>query len=357
MAQQNKKRKHNEDLAPAQQGPPSPIIFLARSVKADTRFTVFRQEFHLHSSGLKHHSNYFRKFLDSADKQPAPAYALFKYDYRSVIDEDGSWALMPASDSPEITYQQMTLVDGLEEETEALRKLLCAIHSKNYRIETADELKSLTRLADYYCALPVVSATLTGALFKSSMFKDSPTIYNTQECVCHNDCAALLLLARKLRHGALFRECLIYTVGRWNSLPDLERDIIKEDQELYTLVRIKLSFLYETLAKTQGALLSALCEEKVELYKIVECNYSSRLIGGSVSMYRALCNEHSFDSLSEKEETKELGDLILSLLKNNLALGCIGEDSGKGDGVFEYTFLCTEIEDDEFPWDLEEMDW
>lgn len=65
MAQQNKKRKYNENLTPAQEELPPPIIFLARGVKADTRFTVFRQEFHLHSSGLKHHSSYFRKFLDS----------------------------------------------------------------------------------------------------------------------------------------------------------------------------------------------------------------------------------------------------------------------------------------------------
>ncbi|KAF7903497.1 uncharacterized protein EAF01_006546 [Botrytis porri] len=357
MAQESKKRKYNEDLTPEQQETPSPIVFLALGVKADTRFTVFNQEFHLHSSGLKHHSNYFRKFLDSDDKQPAPACALFKYDHRSVIDEDGGWALMPASDSPEITEQQMTLVDGPDEEIESVRKLLCAIHSKNYKIETTDELERLTLSADYYCALPVVSATLTGALFKSSLFDVSPTIYNTEACVCQDDCVTLLLLARKLRHGVLFRECLIYTVGRWDSLSDLEKGVIKEDQELYRLVQTKLSILYKLLAKTQSALIWALCSETVELNKIIECNYSKGSIGGCVAMYRCLCNEHSFDRLSGEEETKELGDLILSLLKNNLALGCTGEDSGKEDGAFEETYLCTEIEDDELPWDLEKMDW
>ncbi|TGO29395.1 hypothetical protein BPAE_0015g00390 [Botrytis paeoniae] len=192
MAQQKKKRKYNENLTPEQQEPPSPIIFLARGLKADTRFTVFRQKFHLHSSGLKHHSNYFRKFLDSADKQPAPASALFKYDYRSVVDEDGSWALMPGLDSPEITDQQIALVDGHEEEIEAVRKLLCAIHSKNYRIETADELKRLTRLADYYCTLPVVSATLTGALFKSRIFEGSLITYHTLTGEYDDECVSLI---------------------------------------------------------------------------------------------------------------------------------------------------------------------
>ncbi|CCD52102.1 hypothetical protein BofuT4_P082610.1 [Botrytis cinerea T4] len=330
MAQQNKKRKHGEDLEPAQQGLPSPIIFLARGVNADTRFTVFRQQFHLHSSGLKHHSNYFRKFLNSADKSPAPASALFKYDYCSVIDEDGSWALMPASDSPEITDQKIAVIDGPEKEIEAVRKLLCAIHSKRYKIETADELERLTRLADYHCALPVVSATLTGALFKST---------------------------RKLRNGVLFRECLIHTVGRWDFLPDPEKEMIKEDQELYKLVRIKLSFLYETLSKSQIALFRALVEEEITLHKIAQYASPRTLIGEYLPMYRALWDENPFYSLSPNEETKDLGDFMPDLLKNNLTLGCTGEIPGRKDSVFEHTFLCTEVEDDEFPWDMEEMDW
>ncbi|TGO37558.1 hypothetical protein BHYA_0094g00210 [Botrytis hyacinthi] len=358
MAQQNKKRKRNEDLTAARQELLSPIIFLARGVKADTRFTVFRQEFHLHSSGLKHHSSYFRKFLDSVDKQPASTSALFKYDYRSVVDEDGSWALMPASDSPEITDQQMTLVDGLKEEIEAVRKLLCAIHSRNYKIETTDELERLTHLANYYRALPVVSGTLTGALFKSSMFEASTPTYGAKDCKCHDESVSLLLLARKLRHGVLFREYLIHTVGRWDSLPDIEKKYIEEDQELSTLVQTKLKLLYEILAKTQSALLWALVEGKLAvLYTAIGGSYPTPLIGGSVSMYRALFDEHSFHDLFDKEETRELGDLMLSLLKNNLALGCLGEKSGKVDGIFEKTFLCTKIEDDELPWDLGEIDW
>ncbi|KAF7925685.1 uncharacterized protein EAE98_006910 [Botrytis deweyae] len=341
MAQQNEKRKHNEDLTPAQRELPPPIIFLARGVKADTRFTVFRQEFHLHSSGLKHHSKYFLTFLDSADKQPAPPCALFKYDYRSVIDEDGSWALMPVSDSPEIADQQLTLVNEPEEEIEALRRLLY-------------ELKRLTRLADYYCALPVVSATLTGALFKSSMFDGIGPCYFSRACECHDDCVSLLVLARKLRHGVLFRECLIYTVGKWDSLPDPEKDIIKEDQELYKLVQAKLSVLYELLAKTQGALLWAICEKTIDLNKIVECNHSKGSIGATICMYEAIFDEPSLQDLFSGGGG-ELGELISSLLKKNIALGCTYEQSGHG--IFENIYLCTEIEDDEFPWDLEEIDW
>jgi hypothetical protein len=41
------------------------------------------------------HSNYFGKFLDSADKPEAPASSLFKYNYATVIDDDGIWAVEP----------------------------------------------------------------------------------------------------------------------------------------------------------------------------------------------------------------------------------------------------------------------
>ncbi|KAF7886358.1 hypothetical protein EAF00_010461 [Botryotinia globosa] len=336
MARQNKKRKRSEDPTPVRQELLSPIIFLARGVKADTRFTVFRQKFHLHSSGLKHHSSYFRKFLDSVDKQPAPASALFKYDYRPVVDEDGSWALMPVSDSPEMTDQQMTLVDGVKEETEALRKLL----------------------SDYYCALPVVSGTLTGALFRSRMFESKVSILGDADCKCHDDSVSLLLVARKLRHGLLFRECLIHTVGRWDSLPDIEKRQIEEDQEVYALVQMKLEILYELLAKTQGALLWAVIEGKFTVLKTaVGRSYPTPLIGGGLSMYKALSKECSFYDLLKEVETMELVQLIFKLLKNNLTLGCSTNQPGKVGGIFEKKILCTEIEDDEFLWDLEEIDW
>lgn len=74
-------------------------------------------------------------------------------------------------------------------------------------------------------------------------------------------------------------------------------------------------------------------------------------------MYRVLWDENPFYSLSQNEETKDLGDFMPDLLKNNLTLGCTGEIPGRKDSVFEHTFLCTEVEDDEFPWDMEEMDW
>lgn len=56
---------------------------------------MFDQDYHVLSVYLELHSNFFRKFLDSVEKEPAAAMAEFKYEYLSVIDSDGSWAFEP----------------------------------------------------------------------------------------------------------------------------------------------------------------------------------------------------------------------------------------------------------------------
>lgn len=75
------------------EAPMQPIIFKFPGLKVDTRLKVFGQEYHVHSHILKLYSAFFRTFLDSPDKTPAPASALFRYEYVSVVDDDGTWGL------------------------------------------------------------------------------------------------------------------------------------------------------------------------------------------------------------------------------------------------------------------------
>ena len=77
--------------------PAAPIVFISPGLQADVRLCVFKQEFHVHSIILKLHSAYFRKFLDSADKAKVPTSALFRYEYVTVVDTDGEWALEGAA--------------------------------------------------------------------------------------------------------------------------------------------------------------------------------------------------------------------------------------------------------------------
>jgi hypothetical protein len=79
-------------------GPSRPIVFLSPGLKPDVFLTLFHQEFHVHSVILKLYSNYFRKFLNSPDGfTNIPESTPFKHHYISEIDEDGTWALVPAT--------------------------------------------------------------------------------------------------------------------------------------------------------------------------------------------------------------------------------------------------------------------
>ncbi|ESZ92598.1 hypothetical protein SBOR_7015 [Sclerotinia borealis F-4128] len=356
MTPRNNRRKRGSKLILVSEDPPSPIIFLQRNIRADTRLTVFKQEFHLHSSGRKYHSNYFRKFLDSVDKQPAPANATFKYDYRSVIDEDGSWALMPAVE--EVTDELLALVDQPEEEIECFRKLLCAIHTKSYTIQDTDQLSRLTRLADYYCALPVVSGTLTGALLRSPMFTILKSGKKDAGCECQKEARTLLVLTRKLRHQLLFKECLIHTVTSWDNDTTPPEDPIKQDKELHNLVMLKLGALYASIAKAQQGILAAAfrdCDVTCGL-SIGDADFDLNDVTHSVRFFRkfncTVSDPEHYPNFDDANTT----NTIISLLKNNLTLDWTGDEPGE-EGIYKRSFLCTDIEDDEYPWDLEEIDW
>jgi hypothetical protein len=81
--------------------PMAPIVFKTPIARPDMRVKVFRKEFHIHSTILKLYSEYFRKFLDSPEKPSTsssnPSTTQFKYDYISIVDEDGEWGLEPVS--------------------------------------------------------------------------------------------------------------------------------------------------------------------------------------------------------------------------------------------------------------------
>lgn len=71
-----------------------PIIF-SKAVEPDTSLNVLGQEFHVHSYLLKHHSQFFRNFMDSPEKKVTSTNPKFKYEWSSRVEENGdSWALV-----------------------------------------------------------------------------------------------------------------------------------------------------------------------------------------------------------------------------------------------------------------------
>lgn len=92
-SQNNKKRRGKDSLSKQD---PDPVVFMAPGLIPDVRITVFNQQYQVHSVALKYHSAFFRKFLDSPEKERIPGAREFKYEYVAVVDDDATWALEPA---------------------------------------------------------------------------------------------------------------------------------------------------------------------------------------------------------------------------------------------------------------------
>ena len=91
----------------------------------------------------------------------------------------------------------------------ALKKLLGAFYGELYKLESVAELKCMTQLADYYCALPTLSRSIQLPLFRGDIDVE-------------DDLFALIEIAAKLHHADLFRECVIYIAGYWTDPVSLD---------------------------------------------------------------------------------------------------------------------------------------
>lgn len=97
----NKKRRIDSAAGGESSSPAGlpPIVFTSPGLKADVRINALGQDYHVHSIILKLYSAFFRRFLDSPDKELPPILASFRYEYSSVLDDDAAadlkWVLEP----------------------------------------------------------------------------------------------------------------------------------------------------------------------------------------------------------------------------------------------------------------------
>ncbi|TGO24740.1 hypothetical protein BPAE_0096g00460 [Botrytis paeoniae] len=177
---------------------PSPqvVTFSLPGQKPDTRITIFQlKELRVHSSILKLYSAYFRKFMDSPDKEWAPPSAMWKYDWAEKVDEDGSWYVVNKRGQESKEQQGATSRDL---DIVAFENIIMSMYQKPYEIKSTAHLKEITTSAEIYRCLPVVSNSLYSAFFHSPGF--IADIKENREI--------LLELSCKLRNRELFNDCL-----------------------------------------------------------------------------------------------------------------------------------------------------
>ncbi|KAL2070504.1 hypothetical protein VTL71DRAFT_13530 [Oculimacula yallundae] len=305
MAPSGSKKRHRVVSSPMEPEESAPIVYASPGLKPDVRIRILSDVYHVHSIILKLHSNYFRRFLDSPEKTGTRASAEFEYEYVAVFDEDGTFALEPA------TAENTTQHSGFGDvylATQIFPKLLSAMYNRPYKLESIGDLLALTTLADFHCALPIVSSSTTAALLNGQSGTDLFFLYDDSL----RGWSASLTLAKNIRNPVLFRECFIHLVGLWD--PDHEDEEIKQHPETYVLV-----------LKEHG------------LFDIDELKEADRgspsLVTKKVGFYRKW-----------KSQTD-------SIMANNLLFG-------KGSiGPGQDYLLCAQISDDDMPWNKDEIDW
>ncbi|PQE31490.1 hypothetical protein CJF32_00008081 [Rutstroemia sp. NJR-2017a WRK4] len=348
----SKKRRFDGELKPETTLPPS-IIFEQPGFKVDARLTAFGQAFHVHSVILKLYSAWFRQFLDSPDKKPAPSGALFAYDYVSVVDADADgWGLEPVKTT-----------GGTEEENIfALQMLLSALYNKRYSIENYKQFNCCFLLADYYCALPKFSASLDGALRHSDsyLFVRNIETHSTE----------LIIAATRMRHPALFRECLVYEVSRLDSGED-DFDITTRFAYEHLPVQVAIlaargnlqglraqadMFIHDLDLAVRSVVFN--CPAKLEMHRMY--HQTTRItLTNHAWFYRRVLNR-----LVDGGHLHTNGaEILWSLLACNLSYN-VGKVVGELVGPEGYEkeeddkgFYCAEISDEHLPWDKEEIDW
>ncbi|KAE8450657.1 hypothetical protein EG329_006001 [Mollisiaceae sp. DMI_Dod_QoI] len=319
------------------------VKFSVPGFKPDVRLKVFDNlEFHVHSIMLKIHSGFFRKFLDSPEKK-IPASAEFAYEWVTKIDDDMSWHLIAAQYRTIEAEQNVgALGEHQAHEERTFEKLLLAIYNKPYAIDKLNDLIHLTKLADYYCALRIVSRTLDAAMLSSSSFGLDVFKHPLKA----------MPLAVQLRNRILYKECLILLQGPWTDArfhdlqdPQLLKRATKLNDQIYTAIgKVSLG-----LTGFMSTVEYQILDDYMEKTARTSVMHRSQVINAP-SYYRQLyefrwhLGSNPFGAYIEPT----------ILVKNDLKL-----NSGlvSGQGLASRYFLGGSIPDEDLPWDTTEEDW
>ncbi|KAL3425273.1 hypothetical protein PVAG01_02064 [Phlyctema vagabunda] len=345
-----KKRKtvHTTDV-----GNPSPIVPIRLACpglgEVDTRIVVFKKEFHVHSTILKVYSGFFHAFLDSPEKaghNSTSARALldspekvahnststFRYDYISVVDEDGTWGLEPVAMTTK-KNKSLEIPEPMMEE-HAFKCVLKAMYMMAYEIVSTKFLERIVALADFYRALPAVSTSINTVLWQSKDFQN--------EMMRENVAPRVLICAKKLRNTLLFREAFTLVICPCFVKARIVETLnfFEEDKDLSNLVLHEYLRINELALKAIGEVFADSSEEEVIRAAVKRSIHGEQCFRVGAGFMRRL--HHALnDIISPLIGTTSM---IQSSLLNEKLMARLG-------------YCCAEISDKDLPWDQNEASW
>jgi hypothetical protein len=203
----------------------------------------------------------------------------------------------------------------------------------------------MTKLADYYCALPHLSRTIAASFCSSLVF--------IQQIRDHH--AEILQIAAKLRHAVLFRECMVWLVSDWINA---ERYIGRiKDRKLQKIAQNAFNTIAVKVSRAQHAMMAEIRQSPEGGSQAVQCLkdvkdrvHDERFNFWIVSLPGVLnCVK------TEGFLPPTFRDLLGELMKNRSVL--VRTDCTPGTDTLSNRFLCAVVDDEDLPWDITEEDW
>lgn len=221
------------------------------------------------------------------------------------------------------------------------------MYMKPYEIRDVTELQAVVELADYYCALPVLSRSLDGTLVRSQAFANSiPT-----------DCLKILPLAYKVRNEVLYRDTLQFAVGNYEN--PLYHDI---KPPLHEIVKLRYNELAAKILKVERRISDELLlAEEQKSSKIFDMLKDARYFDVDIEKLNCMAAylREVFEEGKDAGLSEQCIEMVGKLVENNTAL-CRqlfvgGYESAGGDLC--HSFLCLNGASEPLPWDTSEIDW
>jgi hypothetical protein len=248
--------------------------------------------------------------------------------------------------------------DKLREE-KAFHNLLRAVFNQQSIISDSLDLCALTSLADITCCLPVVKNSLFQSMFNNPSLNASIQTKPSE----------LIHWALKLRHPLLFRECLIYLLGPFNS----PRYLKLEDKRLVQFAkgvdeRFRARVFNVMRDLTEVALdkemypngtgkesKDSLSFEKISREMLVRSTVMSVATQLKKVRYPAYFRKlYSLEYQGDKLHAA-VKRILEPILGNNLVLD--GSGMQAGEGRYSDYFLGFDIPDEAMPWNADARDW
>lgn len=207
----------------------------------------------------------------------------------------------------------------------------------------------MTQLAECYGSLPILSHSLTSALMASP---------SMTSCIPAN--AVLLLpLAQKLRHAVLYKECMIHIVGRWT----ITLISLITDTKLKKAAELARNSLSTMIAAAHVELVTRIrTNENASSQKRGDLRIAPDLgdflktrSSALPAMYRYFLNGVSADNY--KGASLSTTPNVQHLMENKLVLNTEAARGVAGVGAWENCFLSLSIDDEDLPWDVNEVDF